>query len=317
MLPDVLVMPFDRILNSCLCRIGVYRSPKYVYLFMDIHHLLIDGSSLGVILADVVSAYKGRELERDFYFAIRAEELARIAAGSREADKKWFNAHYKDEVWCKIVPPSHESKNLKDIALPHAMSFRPEQVQEAEEYWNVSHSVMAITVALIALSKFTGKQHVMTNWIFNNRLSPESQNCVGMLIKNLPAAARMEEYTSVRPLLMSIKEQVTEGIAHCTYDHMADTYKSFLDDCMEVNLQTSFNGLELDELNPTPIELSNDFVASGARLEIELIENEYGDGAYILEMEFAEGLFDKDRMVKFHKLDGDRLEDIIAKKEIL
>lgn len=317
MLPDVLIMPFDHILNTCLSRIGVYRTPTCVYLFMDIHHLIMDGPSLGVLLADVVNAYKGMELEHDFYFAIRAKETARIAAGSREQDKKWYNDNYKDEVWCKIVPPDHESDNIKEMDMPHELSFGEEELKAAEEYWNASHSVMAITVALVALSKLTGKQHVMTNWIYNNRLSPESQNCVGMLIKNLPAAARMEEYSSVRDLLQAIKNQVTEGIAHSTYDHMADTYKSFLDDCMEVNLQMGFNGEEIDDLNPTPIELANDFIASGARLEIELIENELRDGAYDLELDFAIGLFEKEHMEEFHMLIVKMLEDLVAKKEIL
>ena len=317
MLPDVLVMPFDRILNTCLCRVGVYRSPKYAYFFMDIHHLLMDGPSLGVLLANVVNAYNKKPLPRDYYFAIRAEELSRIAEGSREQDKKWFNDYYKDEVWCRIVPPDHLSDNIKEIDTPHVMSFSAEQVAEAEEYWNASHSVMAISVALIALSRHTGKQHVMLNWIFNNRLSPESANCVGMLIKNLPAAARMEEYSSVRDLLASVKNQVVEGIAHSSYDHMADKYKSYLDDCMEVNLQLGFNGNEIDELKPQPIELSNDFIASGARLEIELIENELGDGAFDLELDYAEGLFDHENMMSFHKLLIDLLEDLIAKKDIL
>ncbi len=317
MLPDVLVMPFDHILNTCLSRIGVYRTPSCVYLFMDIHHLIMDGPSLGVLLADVVNAYKGRELERDFYFAIRAEEAAKIADGSREQDKKWYNDYYKDEVWCKIVPPDHESDNIKETDMPHELSFGEDQLKAAEEYWNASHSVMAITVALVALSKLTGKKHVMTNWIYNNRLSPESQNCVGMLIKNLPAAARMEEYSSTRELLQSIKNQVTEGIAHSTYDHMADTYKSFLDDCMEVNLQMGFNGEEIDDLNPTPIELANDFIASGARLEIELIENELGDGAYDLELDFASGLYEKEHMEEFHMLLVKLLEDLVAQKEII
>ncbi|MCR5167056.1 MAG: amino acid adenylation domain-containing protein, partial [Oscillospiraceae bacterium] len=254
-LPDVLVMPFDRILNACLCRVGVYRSPEYLYLFMDIHHLLLDGGSLGVLLGDIVNAYNGNELKKDCYFALLSEEEEKIAAGARKQDKQWFSEYYKDEIWCNNLDADHESKNINQAERMHRLSFNAGQVADAEKYWGVTHSVMAIAAALVALSRFTGKQHVMINWIFNNRLSPESENAVGMLIKNLPAAARMEEFRNIRELLASVKEQVAEGIAHSTYDFMTETYSSFLDDCMEVNLQLGINGDEMDELKPTLIEL--------------------------------------------------------------
>ena len=61
-LSDILIMPFNRILNACLCRVNVFRGRKGCYLFMDAHHLLMDGGSLGVVLGDIMNAYFGREL---------------------------------------------------------------------------------------------------------------------------------------------------------------------------------------------------------------------------------------------------------------
>ena len=300
-LPDILVMPFDRLLDSCLCRVGVFQAPKDVYLFMDVHHLLLDGGSLGVVLGDIVNAYWGRELKKDYYFAILAEEEKRRTDGTHAADHAWFKERYGDELWCNMPPMVRKNGSINQGRREKRLAFGAKQVSRAEEFWGVSHSVMAIAAALLTLSKTTGKQHVMVNWIFNNRLSPESENAVGMLIKNLPAAARMEEYASVRDLLLSVKEQVAEGITHNTYDFMTEHYQAYLDDCMEVNLQLGINGSELDALHPTLIPLSDDFSAAGARLELELLENEYGDGGFDSEMEYAEGLFDQEQMEAFHE----------------
>ncbi|MBQ7215596.1 MAG: amino acid adenylation domain-containing protein [Synergistaceae bacterium] len=317
MLPAVLVTPIHKILDSCLCRVGVFRSPSYVYLFIDVHHMLMDGGSLSVLLSDIVRAYNGQELKKDYYFAIRQEEDKQAAAGKMQQAKDWFTENYGNEVWCNILPPDHDSKNINQAERIRRLRFTAEQVKDAEEYWGVTHSVMAISAALLALSRFTGKQHVMTNWIFNNRLAPEAENAVGMLIKNLPAAVRMEEVSSMRELLESVKEQVTEGIAHSEYDFMTEHYQPFVNDCMEVNLQLGINASELDSLNPTFIELEDDFTSAGARLELELLENEYGDGGFDSEMEYAEGLFDRQKMEKFHDLYADILEGLIAKKDNL
>lgn len=280
---------------------------------MDVHHLVMDGGSLGVLLADIANAFFGRELSKDYYFAILAEEEKRIAAGSRDLDHAWFQERYGDEVWCNMPPVKASIGNINQASRERRLSFDAAQVREAEEHWGVSHSVMAIAAALMTLSRTTGKQHVMVNWIFNNRLAPEAEGAVGMLIKNLPAAARMEECATVQDLLNSVKEQVAEGIAHCSYDFMTEHYRAYLNDCMEVNLQLGINGSELDELHPTIVPLKNEFTAAGARLELELLENEYGDGGFDSEMEYAEGCFDEKQMEAFHDLYISILEGIVLR----
>jgi len=316
-LGQVLVMPFEQILNSCLCRVNVIRSPEDLFLFIDVHHLLMDGGSLGVVLGDIVNAYYGRELKKDYYFALVAEEEKRIADGAREKDRAWFKDRYGEDPWCNMIPQTrNEEKNINQGSREHRLSFSAEQVRGAEKHWGVTHSVMAISAALIALSRFTGEQRVMVNWIFNNRLSPEAENAVGMLIKNLPAAADMEEIHSLRQLLNSVRDQVAEGIAHNTYDFMTENYHAYQNDCMEVNLQLGINADELDVFHPQRIELEDAFAAAGARLELELLENEYGDGGFDSEMEYAEGLFEPEQVKAFHELYIDLLERMIRQEDV-
>ena len=316
MLYDVLVLPFERILNSCLCRAKIFRTPENLYLFLDVHHLLMDGGSLGVVMADVVNAYYGKELKRDCYFALVAEEEKRIAEGATEKGREWFKERYGEDPWCNMVPSTKDDGNINQAGREHRLSFDAEQVRKAEEHWGVTHSVMAIASALIALSRFTGEPRVMVNWIFNNRLSPEAESAVGMLIRNLPAAADMTEIHSLKELLDSVQDQVAEGIAHNSYDFMTERYGAYQNDCMEVNLQLGINADELDALHPQMIPLVDAFSAAGARLELELLENEYGDGGFDSEMEYAEGLFDPEQMKAFHELYVDLLERMVRQEDV-
>ncbi len=195
------------------------------------------------------------------------------------------------------------------------VEIHKEQVRKAEAYWGVSHSVMAIAAALLALSRATGRQHVMVSWIFNNRLAPESENAVGMLIKGLPAAVRMEEITSMRELLQKVKEQVEEGIAHYSYDAALEYFQSFMTEIIEVNLQLGINGNELEALHPTLVPLADAFSAPTGLLALDLLENEYGDGGFDSEVEYADGLFDKDQIEAFHDLYVEILEKIILGRD--
>jgi hypothetical protein len=69
-------------------------------------------------------------------------------------------------------------------------------------------------------------------------------------------------------------------------------------------------------LHPERIELEDAFAAAGARLELELLENEYGDGGFDSEMEYAEGLFDADQIKAFHELYVDLLERMIRQEDV-
>ena len=283
---------------------------------MDVHHLLMDGGSLGVVLGDIMNAYFGREMKKDYYFAMLADAEKRAEGGSIRRDKEYFLKTYAQDDWCIIPEPAHpESMNINQAGRTKRLKFTAEQVAAAEEYRGVSHSVMAISAGLLALSRFTGKKHVMINWIFNNRLAPEAENAVGMLIRNLPAAAAFEEIGTMKDLLLSVKEQVAEGIAHCSWDFMSETRQPYVNDCMEVNLQLGINGDEADELPNELIELQDEFSAAGARLEMELLENEFGDGMFDSEMEYAEGLFDRSRMEAFHDLYVEILERMILERD--
>ena len=51
-------------------------------------------------------------------------------------------------------------------------------------------------------------------------------------------------------------------------------------------------------------------------LEMELLENEYGDNGFDSEMEYAEGLFNKERMEAFHDLYVEILEGLIRKEDV-
>lgn len=310
-LGDILLVPFHRILNACLCKVNIFRGRKGCYMFFDVHHLLMDGGSLGVVMGDIMNAYFGRKLEKDYYFATIAAQEKRKAQGLPEKDRAYFLEKYGEEDWCNIPAPDHQSTNINQAGRMKRLSFTADQVKEAEQYWGVSHSVMAISAGLLALSRFTGEKHVMINWIFNNRLSPESEHIAGMLIRNIPAAARMENINSIKELLHSVKEQVAEGIAHSDWDFMTETREPYVNDCMEVNLQLGINADELDELPHEMLELADEFSAAGARLEMELLENEFGDGGFDSEMEYAEGLFDKERMTAFHNLYIEILEGIV------
>lgn len=310
-LADTLVEPFN-IFNSPLLHVRMFQSSRYTYIFFDVHHLVMDGSSLSIVLADIVRAYKGEPLPKDYYCTYLAMEDRLHKSARFEEDKAYFQAQYGGYDWC-TAPKADKDDNLELKAEGRVvrLPFDAEDLKAAEEHLKVSRSVIAITAGLLALHEVTGKNDVMTNWIFNNRLGSFATDSVGMLIKNLPAGLHMDQIHSVEEALAEVKKQVTDGIAHCSYDYFADNDSPFINDPMEVNYQLNINADELAELYPFRLELRNLHQAPGARLELEFLENDDSSGRFDSEIEWAGNCFSTEKMIQFHNRYIDYFERIV------
>ena len=61
---ETLVRPY-MLFNEQLFRFELYRTCDGNYLFLDIHHIIADGTSLGIIINDINRAYSGEKLETE------------------------------------------------------------------------------------------------------------------------------------------------------------------------------------------------------------------------------------------------------------
>ncbi len=295
-----LIRPFN-IFKEPLVRVRLFKSPRYIYMFFDVHHLAMDGSSLDLLMSDIIRAYRGEPLPRDYYCTYLAKEEKLRASPQYEEDKAYFLSTYGGYDWCSIPEPDKGNKsdlNLEADSRQIKLPFDETDLAEAEERLHASRSVIAIASAIQALHEFSGQKHIMTNWIFNNRLGGYAANSVGMLIKNLPVGVHMEQIDSMETLLAEVKKQVTEGITHSSYDYFFANYKSYQEAPMEVNYQLNINADELDELQPFYLPLPNEYRAPGTTLELEFLENNDNSGYLESEFEWAGNIFSRNRIVK-------------------
>ena len=63
---STLVRPY-MLFNEQLFRFELYRTVGGNYLFLDIHHIIADGTSLAIIINDINRAYAGENLEAEKY----------------------------------------------------------------------------------------------------------------------------------------------------------------------------------------------------------------------------------------------------------
>ncbi len=305
-----LVKPFP-MFNTPLLRVRMFLTDRYSYLFYDVHHLAMDGACIGLVMSNIVRAYRGEPLPPDYYCAYLANEDRIRKSPQYLEDKAYFEKKYGGFDWCWIPEPDREEPVPTAAGRVIRFPFDASDLEAAEKRLKTSRSVIAITAAILALHEISGKNDVMTNWIFNNRLGSFASNSVGMLIKNLPVGIHMDEIHSLEELIAEIKKQVADGISHCSYDYFAAQDSAFHSDPMEVNYQQNMNADELAPLHPLQIELENRYRAPGARMELEFLENDDNSGLFDSEMEWAANCFSEERTRRFHELYVEHFERIV------
>ena len=307
---DELVQPFP-MFNSPLLRVRMFLTGRYSYLFYDVHHLAMDGACIGLVMSSIVKAYHGEPLPPDYYCAYLANEDRIRKSSQYLEDKAYFEKKYGGFDWCWIPEPDREESVPTAAGRVIRFPFDASDLEAAEKRLNTSRSVIAIAAAILTLHKTSGKNDIMTNWIFNNRLGSFASNSVGMLIKNLPVGIHMDQIHNLEELIAEIKRQVADGISHCSYDFFAAQDSAFFNDPMEVNYQQNMNADELASLHPLQIELENRYHAPGARMELEFLENDDNSGLFDSEMEWAANCFSEERIRHFHELYIEYFERIV------
>ena len=307
---DELVKPFP-LFNSPLLRVRMFLTKRYSYLFYDVHHLAMDGACIGLIMSSIVKAYRGEPLPPDYYCAYLANEDHIRKSPQYQEDKAYFENKYGGCDWCWIPEPDREDLIPAAAGRVIRFPFDASDLEAAEKRLNTSRSVIAIAAAILTLHEASGKNDIMTNWIFNNRLGSFASNSVGMLIKNLPVGVHMDQIHSLPELIAEIKKQVADGISHCSYDYFSAQDSAFYNDPMEVNYQQNMNADELASLHPLQIALENRYQAPGARLELEFLENDDNSGLFDSEMEWASNCFSEEKTRSFHESYIEHFERIV------
>ena len=87
------IRPFD-LLKERLYRCCIFKLESTVVLFYDIHHIIFDGYSSQVFMADIDKAYKGEPLEPELYTGndVSSEEAERLLTPELDEAKEYYTS---------------------------------------------------------------------------------------------------------------------------------------------------------------------------------------------------------------------------------
>ena len=306
---DGLIKPFTDY-RKPLFRIRLLRCGLLRYLFMDMHHMISDGFSVGVLRENIMLAIKGEKLPEDYYYTFLLREQKAALTNEYTEAKQYFRNLLGDTEWCNIPKPDFVSWDSDGAEELIGLSLTMEQMNKAEERLKVSGNVICLAAGAMAMREYSNKDDVMLNWINDNRSRSGNESTVGLLFKILPVALHMDEYSDVKTLVEEIQRQTDAGFAHSICDYQEIMEKA-LEDSIEINYLPGLADKEpgVDETGfLEEVRLDEGHSAAGGRVGMYIGEM---DGILSVSCSYQKRIYAPGNMRRFLVMFRKHLRDIV------
>ena len=227
-----LVRPFD-IYNDRLFRIHLLRDDSHLYLFIDYHHLIVDGTSMSLLLHDINDAYNGKAVSGESITLadVCAEEEALRQSPAFEEAKQWYAKNFDCSDTFTQLLPDREEPELKEASLLRTLSIDMDRVEQFCRDNGIFKSTLFTMAYAYLLAKFNNDQEALFNTVYNGRKTKLLAHTVGMFVKTLPVYAKFAADTTVLDYLKAGQEQTSGCREHDVY--------SFSDIMEDLKLQSN------------------------------------------------------------------------------
>ena len=161
---DRLVYPMQ-LNGGDLFHVNILKSPDHVYLFLDIHHIVCDGTTLKFIISDIENAYEGKAVAPETFTLadFTNEEVAGRLTESYAKAKQWYLSTFDcSDVDTRLLPDSNDKETgerrierILDIDLADVDNFCKTKGVFKSNLFTAAYSVLLAKTAGEEESVFT------------------------------------------------------------------------------------------------------------------------------------------------------------------
>ena len=268
-----LMQPF-RMIGEPFVHGGIYETEQAVYLFLEVHHIMTDGTGMQLLNEDIVRAWRGETLPQDTYYTyLRQEERLRGSRKYREARKYYDTCYGKDE-WCINLTADVKARPSGRTLLPLNRTVSQEEMKAFEEKHRISRNLLFTAIGLLGVYATEQQKKVLVNWVFHDRTDHVKENAFGCLFRYVPVGLEIREEMTVGEFLRTVSEKSNESLAHCAYEWSVMKDNVFEHDMMIVCYETAeiMSGKSIGSIGGERLNLESHAPINSRSLAIQIIE---------------------------------------------
>ncbi|MGM0759795.1 MAG: amino acid adenylation domain-containing protein [Thermodesulfobacteriota bacterium] len=301
------VRPFD-LENPPLMRTKlVSQDSDMHWLFLDFHHIVCDGISVGILLQELMDLYAGKELDP---LPIQHKDFAAWEAGRLEESRRRH-----EEFWTDLFASPPEGELPTDWPRSNQTTFAgdlyhhlldPELTQSlralARQYGATLHQVFLSGLAAL-LGRWADREDICLGTSMSGRERSETAHVVGMFVRTLPTRLAPTQDKSFARLLSETRQQMQSIQEHAEYPISSLFEKLGLNrgpgrhPLFDVNFVMRNTGLKAS-FQAGDIRAELDYLPTHtAKFDLSFAAQEHGH-SLALEVDFRTDLYERDTVAR-------------------
>jgi len=245
-----IIQPFD-LKNGPLYRCLYINDKEEYYLFLDFHHVIFDGTTLGIILREIEYIYRGKQIEKEEFSIFDMSHYEELIEQSEEylKSEQLFNDDFSDlECQNSFALDKDSNGNEADeinVSINNETDFL--SIVNFAKNKGIAENTLFLAAFLYTLSIFNGDEKAFACAGENGRHNAKLSSTGGMFVKNIPMYFDMTKYSSVDDLLFSVENKFRLYVNNDVYPFSKLATKfGISNDYSFVYQGDSFNSITLD-----------------------------------------------------------------------
>ncbi|WP_432403717.1 amino acid adenylation domain-containing protein [Wukongibacter sp. M2B1] len=320
------IRPFD-LRNAPLLRIALAKLSEDEHIFLlDMHHIITDAVSVGILMDEFIKGYEGHELPeislqyKDYALWQRdIQNEERI----KKQEKYWLD-RFKGEIPALDIQtdytrPVVQNFNGDEInfKIDKELTDKLKNLAKANE---VTLYMVLLAAYNILLYKYTGQEDIIVGSPIAGRFHDDMKNIVGMFVNTLAMRNNPDSNKTFEGFLREVKENALKAYENQDYQFEELVEKLNIKRNMGRNplFDTMFmlQNVDIKELKIKGLEIKPfQFKRKTSKFDISLRASEM-QGEIKFNLEYSVALFKKDTMDRLSKHFINILKKITEKPEI-
>lgn len=318
--------PFDLSVPP-LFRVGVMKTGDQLFaLAVDLHHIIGDGFSAGILLGELTALYNGETLPSQ---GIQYKDYAAWQNARKESEEyQEQEAYWLEELGGKLpvlqLPTDYPRPPVKeyagDVVGVHAGADRTARLQQLATETGSTLYMVLLAAFHTLMARISGQEEVIVGSPIVGRPHADLENMVGMFANTLAHRG----YPSGEKTFLKYLQEVKESTLGA-YEHQEVTFETLLDR-LQVKQDASRNSVfdvmfslqqsSFDQLHLRGLEINSlDQRISSLNLDIKFAVFERADGLQC-EIAYGTSLFKRERVERWADCWLQILEQITKNPEI-
>ena len=219
------VRPFD-LANELPIRIELIKvSNGLNLLLVDMHHIISDGVSMDILLADFWSLYQGNKLEllplqySDYAVWQQSEDYQTLV---NESKQYWVDL-YESEVSELLLPFDHPRPLYRNNSgIAHQSSLNVSQVEglrKLSQELGITLSTLFLSLFKVLLHKLSGSEDIVVGTATAGRHHADLEGMVGMFVNTLALRDKIESTNSFKSIASKVHQTSLSALEHQLYQY--------------------------------------------------------------------------------------------------